>query len=107
MQRLAGVLLPTAAVAQALYLKVVPLHPATLSPALMFSIREDHKLLSAVITAVHRGCAEGTQLVRLHPLTFSWHRGSRQRVGPASGPSQRHTVPEMQPLRGPRANESD
>lgn len=34
MQRLAGVLLPTAAAAPALYLKVVPIPPAILSSAL-------------------------------------------------------------------------
>lgn len=44
--------------------------PAFLSPALMFSIRGDHKLLSAVITAVHCGPAEGSQPVRVHQVTL-------------------------------------
>lgn len=44
--------------------------PAFLSPALMFSIRGDHKLLSAVITAVHCGPAKGSQPVLVHQVTL-------------------------------------
>lgn len=43
--------------------------PGFLSPALMFSIRGDHKLLSTVITDVHCGSAEGSQPVLVHQVT--------------------------------------
>lgn len=71
LQSLAGVLLLTAAAAQFYILRwCLDSAPAFLSPALMFSIRGDHKLLSAVITAVHCGPAEGSQPVLVHQVTL-------------------------------------
>lgn len=83
LQSLAGVLTLTAAAASVLYLKVVPWLP-TSSFLLLLSIRGDHKLLSAVITAVHCGPAEGSQPVLVHHVTLS---GGTSDMG--SGPASR------------------
>lgn len=48
--------------------------PAPPSQASVFSIRGDHELLSAVITAVHCGPAEGFRAVLVHLVTL--HRGT-------------------------------
>lgn len=66
--------------------------PALLSPALMFSIRRDHKLLSAVITAVHCGPAEGSQPVLVHQVTLdggTTDMGSRKDLWGEQGTTQK------------------
>ncbi len=47
---------------------------ATLTTSLMFSISQAHKLLSAVITVVHLGPAEGSLPVCVHRFSLFWHK---------------------------------
>lgn len=79
--------------------------PAFLSLALLFSIRGDHKLLSAVITAVQSGPAEGSQPVLLNqvraPLIWAVGRPCER------GKTQHKSLKGVLFIQEPEANEND